>query len=89
MRNLLQHLCFMDWEWGLCMSPGLIWMVSLLLPDFLLLILTITQVEMAEASRRGRKIVLLYIALSAGTAIGTWVKYGFQYLSTGRPLSEV
>ena len=50
---------------------------------FLLPVLTITQVEMAEASRRGRKIVLLYIALSAGTAIGTWVKYGFQYLSTG------
>ena len=39
-------------------------------------------VEMAEARERGKKVVLLFIALSAGVAIAEWIDYGFQYVSS-------
>ena len=39
-------------------------------------------VETVKAAQRGRKVVLLFVALLAGTAVAAWINYGFAYSTT-------
>ena len=36
-------------------------------------------VEMAQAKNRGRRVVMMWIASAAGSAIASWIRFGFQF----------